>query len=101
MRLIMKKLVQFQAKDIAYNFTGSGPALVLLHGFLESKAIWDDYTEVLLHDFTVIAIDLPGHGESDVIAETHSMQLMAETVKTVLYSENISEIVIAGHSMGG
>ena len=101
MRLIMKKTVQFQGNDIAYNITGSGPALVFLHGFLESKAIWDDYTEVLLHDFTVIAIDLPGHGESDVIAETHSMQLMAETVKTVLYSENISEIVIAGHSMGG
>lgn len=97
----MEKAAQFQGKVIAYNISGSGPALVLLHGFLESKAIWDEFTETLVKDFTVIAIDMPGHGESDILAETHSMILMAEAVKEVLSAENISQIVISGHSMGG
>ena len=97
----MKKSAQYQYKNIAYQISGSGPALVLLHGFLESKAIWNDFTEILQNDFTVIAMDLPGHGESELIEETHSMQLMAATLKTVLESEKIEKAVLAGHSMGG
>jgi len=97
----MKKTVQYHDKNIVYQISGTGPALILLHGFLESKAIWADFSEILQKDFTVIAIDLPGHGESETIAGTHSMQLMAEAVKAVLEAEKIEKAVIAGHSMGG
>lgn len=97
----MNNTVQYQHKTISYQISGSGPALVLLHGFMESKAIWADFTEILQNDFTVIAIDLPGHGESEQVDEIHSMQLMAETVKTVLEAEKIEKSVVAGHSMGG
>ena len=97
----MRKAVRFQDKNIVYQIKGSGPALVLLHGFLESKAIWDDFAGSLQNNFTVLSIDLPGHGESDEVAETHSMKLMAEAVKQVLKTENILHAVIAGHSMGG
>jgi len=75
--------------------------MVLLHGFMESKTIWDDFIEILQNDFTVISIDLPGHGRSELVDEIHSMHLMAETVKTVLEAEKIEKAVIAGHSMGG
>ncbi len=97
----MKKSIKFQDKNIFYQISGSGPALVLLHGFLESTAIWDDFTISLQKDFTVVAIDLPGHGESELLAETHSMKLMADVVSEVLKVENIKMAVIAGHSMGG
>ncbi|MDO9256266.1 MAG: alpha/beta hydrolase [Bacteroidales bacterium] len=97
----MKKTIQHQNKNIVYKISGNGPALVLLHGFLESKAIWDDFTEILQNDFTVIAIDLPGHGESELVEGTHSMQLMAATVRTVLKAEKIEKAVFTGHSMGG
>ena len=97
----MEKTVRFQDKNISYQICGIGPALVLLHGFLESKAIWDDFATSLQNESTVISIDLPGHGESDLLAETHSMQLMAEAVKQVLDTENILQAVIVGHSMGG
>lgn len=97
----MKKTLQFQKKNIVYQITGSGPALILLHGFLESKMIWDNFTQKLQNEFTVIAIDLPGHGESDLLAENHSMQLMSGVVKEVLDTEKITQAVIAGHSMGG
>lgn len=97
----MKKSLQFQQQSITYQITGSGPALILLHGFLESKMIWDNFTQKLQDEFTVIAIDLPGHGESSVLSENHSMQLMSGIVKEVLDAENIAQAVIAGHSMGG
>ena len=97
----MKKAVQFLSKQISYSISGSGPALVLLHGFLESKEIWDDFTAILQKEFTVIAIDLPGHGESELLGEKHSMSLMAEVVKSVFEAEKIEKAVIAGHSMGG
>jgi len=97
----MIKFVQFQSKSIAFQVSGTGPALVLLHGFLESKAIWDDFILSLEKDFTVVAIDLPGHGESELLAEIHIMQLMAGSVKEVLKAENIEKAVIVGHSMGG
>jgi pimeloyl-ACP methyl ester carboxylesterase len=97
----MKKTVQYKYKNIAYQISGSGPALVLLHGFLESKLIWNDFAEILQNDFTVITIDLPGHGDSELIDGTHSMKLMSETVTAVLEAERIKKAVIAGHSMGG
>jgi pimeloyl-ACP methyl ester carboxylesterase len=97
----MKKSIQFLNKNIAYQLTGNGPALVLLHGFLESKAIWDEFTANLQDDFTILAIDLPGHGDSDVVSDNHSMQLMADCVKEVIQFENIKQAVITGHSMGG
>jgi pimeloyl-ACP methyl ester carboxylesterase len=97
----MKKSIQFKQKNIVYQISGNGPVLVLLHGFLESKAIWDDFTEMLQNDFTVITIDLPGHGESDLVAETHTMQLMAAAVKAVFHAEHINKAVMAGHSLGG
>lgn len=97
----MEKSIQFQDHKISYSVNGNGPALVLLHGFLESKAIFETFTGELKHKFTALAIDLPGHGESDLLAERHSMQLMADAVKAVLTNENIHEIVLLGHSMGG
>jgi pimeloyl-ACP methyl ester carboxylesterase len=97
----MEKTIQYQETNISYSICGNGSALVLLHGFLESKAIWDDFTETLQKDFTVLAIDLPGHGKSGLVAETHGMPLMAEAVNEVLKVENIAQAVIVGHSMGG
>jgi len=97
----MLKQADLRGNTIAYTITGNGNAIVLLHGFLESKAIWEDFTEKLCCEFTIIAIDLPGHGGSPVIDGTHTMQLMAETVKAVLDAESIHSTIIVGHSMGG
>jgi len=97
----MNKSIQFEGKNIAYTKKGSGKAIVLLHGFLESKEIWEGFVEILQKDFTVLAIDLPGHGKSEVVAENHTMQLMAQVVKTILDKENIFQAIVVGHSMGG
>ncbi|MCK5846381.1 MAG: alpha/beta hydrolase [Bacteroidales bacterium] len=85
---------------ISYTSQGLGKNLVLLHGFLESKSIWNRFSEHLSKEYRVIAIDLPGHGESDMQAEIHTMELMAESIKAVLDNLSIDNAVIIGHSMG-
>lgn len=75
--------------------------LVLLHGFMENLSIWSDLETHLSKDFTLLKIDLPGHGKSDILAEIHTMELMAEEVKKVVDHENLDKIHLLGHSMGG
>jgi len=75
--------------------------LVLLHGFMENISIWSDMEAYLSKDFTLIKIDLPGHGKSDTLAEIHTMELMADEVKQVVDRENLDQFHLLGHSMGG
>lgn len=75
--------------------------LVLLHGFMENLSIWNDMTPHLSENFSLLKIDLPGHGQSDTLAEVQTMELMAEEVKKVLDHENAEKVHLLGHSMGG
>jgi pimeloyl-ACP methyl ester carboxylesterase len=90
-------------RNIKVRFTdkGKGRAIVLLHGFPESLEIWEEFSEALSKYFRVIAIDLPGFGETPVTGYTHTMDLMAECVKAVMDSIGYRKYAIAGHSMGG
>lgn len=97
----MNQSIQYNNTTIAFSETGTGPTLVLLHGFLETKAIWQDFCQRLEKQLHLITIDLPGHGESGNLNETHSMDLMAQCVQAVLEHLKVSECVMAGHSMGG
>lgn len=75
--------------------------LVLLHGFMENLSIWSDMEPHLSKDFSLLKIDLPGHGQSEILDEVHTMELMAEEVKKVLDHQNLEKVHLLGHSMGG
>jgi len=93
----------FKNTPIHYKVEGklNQHAIILLHGFTESLDIWDDFSAELSVDFKIICIDLPGHGSSGCIGDAHTMELMADVVKTVLDKEKVNEGVLIGHSMGG
>lgn len=97
----MHKNIKYKNKNIAYSVSGEGNAVVLLHGYIESLNVWDNFVELLNQKYKVIAIDLPGHGNSEVIGEISTMSIMADTVNAVLEEEQIKECVVIGHSMGG
>lgn len=97
----MKQFVDFESNKIHFDDQGDGPAVVLLHGFLESLDMWDYFSKHLSKNFRVIAIDLPGHGKSDIYNSSLSMTIMAEWVKAVLDHLKIKHCVLVGHSMGG
>lgn len=94
-------IFQFQNNSIHYHVYGSGPAIVLLHGFLESSGMWAKVIPFLSENHTVITLDFPGLGKSDVLAETHTMELMAEVVHALLEHLKIESATWVGHSMGG
>ncbi len=94
-------IYHFKGIPIFYQTTGQGPVVVLLHGFLERSTMWFRLIPELMKKNTVIALDLPGHGKSGCIAETHSMELMAEVVFSLLKSLKIETAAFIGHSMGG
>ncbi|MBU4537107.1 MAG: alpha/beta hydrolase [Weeksellaceae bacterium] len=85
-----------------YETSGKGKEnLVLLHGFMENLMIWEDLEKHLSQDFTLIKIDLPGHGLSKIYGETHTMERMAEEVRKVTDKLNLGKFHLLGHSMGG
>ncbi|MGB7786198.1 MAG: alpha/beta hydrolase [Salinimicrobium sp.] len=91
----------FKDTPIHYSTAGSGDAVILLHGFLESRDIWEPFITEFSEYGQVVTIDLPGHGQSGCIAEVHSMELMAEAVNAVLDKLQLQKCDFIGHSMGG
>lgn len=74
--------------------------VVLLHGYLETLEVWGDFYDLLKEQFTVLSLDLPGHGESSFSGEP-CMEYMAECVHDLLTYLEIERVYVVGHSMGG
>lgn len=82
--------------------TGSGDRnVVLLHGYLESLDVWDDFQRILSKQARVLSVDLPGHGISEVKGDVHTMEFLADTVHAAMLSQGMERAVVVGHSMGG
>ena len=97
----MIKTTLYKNEKVTFLDKGKGKVVVLLHGFLGSHKIWEQTTNNLAKSYRVIAIDLPGHGNTNCFGYAHSMDLMAKCVKAVLDSLKIKRYVIIGQSMGG
>ena len=75
--------------------------IVLLHGYLESMYVGDDFVPLLTPSMRVITLDIPGHGISEVKGEVHTMEQMADVVKDMLDAMGLERVTLCGHSMGG
>ena len=75
--------------------------VVLLHGYLESMYVWDDFAHLLTPSVRVITVDIPGHGISEVKGEVHTMDMIADVLAEMLKSLDIERVTMVGHSMGG
>ena len=87
--------------EIGYDDEGSGPPVVLLHGYPFNRTMWRDQLEELKRHHRVIAPDLRGHGETTVTPGVVTMRDMAKDVAALLESLEVSRPVIVGLSMGG
>ena len=75
--------------------------VVLLHGYLESMYVWDDFVPLLTPHVRVITVDIPGHGISVVQSEVHTMEYVADVLHDMLDALSIDRVTMVGHSMGG
>lgn len=96
----MLKRTVYQSCILRFSDEGRGTPIVLLHGYLESLEIWKSFATELARSFRVIAIDLPGHGQSLPPAEP-SMEFMAGAVNHIVRLLKLEKPFVVGHSMGG
>lgn len=82
------------------NYGKGSEALVLIHGWTCNLDNWRDQFPDFAKRNRVIAIDLPGHGQSDKPQITYSMDLFARAVEAVLRDAKVKRAVLVGHSMG-
>jgi len=97
----MTGTIVYKGKKIKFRDSGQGPAIVLLHGFLENMGMWDYFSKKLSDEYRVLTIDLPGFGGSENLHRVHLMEQMATVVNMVLKHLEVRSCLMIGHSMGG
>ncbi|MCW8349187.1 alpha/beta hydrolase [Vibrio sp. ZSDZ65] len=96
------KQVKVDELNIEYLRGGSGPQLVLLHGFGADKDNWNRLSSYLVGEFDVIAIDIPGFGNSTKNIELdYDVRSQVERLKRISDALGLDEFTLAGSSMGG
>jgi len=90
-------------QEIAYvEIAGSGPVLLLLHGIGGSLTAWDSVLPRLAQAGAhVVALDLPGHGESGKGHGDYSLGSLACTVRDLMDHLGLDRVILVGHSLGG
>ena len=87
---------------INYFFSGKEKkALVFVHGFSCSSKYWLAQLEYFSKEYTVVAIDLAGHGNSGDNRKTYNMDAFGKDVKSVVNHLDLEDVILIGHSMGG
>lgn len=84
-----------------YEIRGTGLPVMLVHGFTEDRRIWYPLLKGIENKYRWILPDLPGSGQSPFNAALPELKDFAECIHAIMVSENISELVLIGHSMGG
>ena len=82
---------------------GEGPAVVAVHGFTGNSSTWEAFIQAACREFTVVAVDVLGHGGSDApeSPERYTMQRFAEDLVALLDSMDLDKASWLGYSMGG
>ncbi|MCH7695548.1 MAG: alpha/beta hydrolase [Proteobacteria bacterium] len=100
-RNISIQYVDINNISIRYIKTGQGPNLVLLHTLRTQLDIFEKVIPELAKDFTLYALDYPGHGFSDIPKTDYVPELFVNTVEGFLDELNIENATLAGVSIGG
>ena len=82
--------------------SGQGPPVLLLHGIGSNSASWRQQLQGLSDDYTVLAWDAPGYGQSsDPVPEVMTIRQYADCVRELLDQQQVDSVYLLGHSWGG
>jgi haloalkane dehalogenase len=88
--------------EVAYRDEGSGPAVLLVHGWPTSSYLWRGQIPAIAKRNRVIAVDLPGFGESDKpLGLRYGFSTFDGVIGQVLASLGVDRVAIGGHDVGG
>src|SRR5215510_12963957 len=87
---------------VQYHVYGSAePALVFVHGWSADSNYWREQVPVFRQKYTVVTVDLAGHGGTDGNRSDWSIANFGQDVATALAAVPNQKIILVGHSMGG
>jgi pimeloyl-ACP methyl ester carboxylesterase len=98
----VEKTAQVNGVTLNYATGGTGPAVVLLHGYPETWYMWRKVMPALAEHYTVIAPDLRGSGGSDAPAAGYDKATLAEDIHQLLLAlGHADQVSLVGHDIGG
>lgn len=86
---------------ISFTKQGAGKPIILLHGFCETKEMWNTFSVQLSESHSVYCLDLPGFGESLLSSSQLNLEEVAVTLHDWMEEQKIQKPIIIGHSLGG
>ncbi len=93
--------IDLHGHDVSYRMTGSGPAVLLIHGMAGSSRTWRSVMPTLGERHLVVAPDLLGHGESAKPLGDYSLGAFASGLRDLLVALDIDRVTVVGQSLGG
>jgi haloacetate dehalogenase len=98
--------IAVEETDIFIRYAGSGPAILLLHGFPQTHLMWRHVAPPLTADFSVVCADLRGYGASGKPLSTadhapYAKRAMARDMVQMMGSIGFERFAVAGHDRGG
>ena len=100
---VARSRVRLHGREVAYvDLPGDGIPVLLVHGIGSSADTWGDVPSRLsAQGIRVVALDLPGHGESSKGPGDYSLGSLASTLRDLLDELAIDRVHLVGHSLGG
>ena len=95
------KTESIHGSEITFAHAGKGPVLLLIHGMGGNFRNWESVIGPLARHHTVIAPDLPGHGESEAGHGDYSLGSFASILRDLLLRLGHERATLVGHSLGG
>lgn len=95
-------VVSADGTSIHYSSAGTGtPALVFVHGWCCDESYWRYQVPYFAGRYTVVTVDLAGHGSSAAGRDRYTMEAYGEDVAAVVDTLGLDSVILVGHSMGG
>ena len=92
----------FDGVRLSFDNKGNGDTtIILVHGWANVRSIWDDQVSHFSEKYQVIAVDLPGFGESGNNRSEWTIQAYGEDISTIIQQLNLKNVVLVGFSIGG
>ena len=97
-----KKTVLINSLETYYEIAGSGPAILILHGWGGSSSSWAKIKTIISEKgYKVICPDFPGFGKSQVPKTAWGVSEYVEWTRSFIKSLGLNKVFIIGHSFGG
>jgi pimeloyl-ACP methyl ester carboxylesterase len=92
--------VPIDGSTVSVTIGGTGPVILLLHGYAEDSRMWRPFAAAVAARFTVLAADLPGIGNSSIPASAIDMTMSAKRIHDAVASLGYRHVRVVGHDIG-